>query len=66
MDMPTSFISIILFDEDFKYGNGTKFWGYAGTNTEPLFVKFCNFVQCLALVNNLTFCLSVCLPIITF
>jgi hypothetical protein len=29
MDVPTSFIRIIiLFDEDFKYGDGAKFGGY--------------------------------------
>jgi len=57
MDIPKSFIwMIILFDEAFKYGDGAKFWGYVGTNTEPLCVQFCNFVQCHIFVNYLTYC----------
>jgi hypothetical protein len=37
MDIPTSFISmIILFDEAFKYGDSGKFWGYVAANTESL------------------------------
>jgi len=38
----TRFIKIIiLFDESVKYGDGAKFWGYVGTNAEPLRVLFC-------------------------
>jgi hypothetical protein len=41
MDVHTSFIFvIILFDLALKYGDGTKFWGYVGTNVEPLGVEF--------------------------
>jgi hypothetical protein len=37
MDIPTNFIwIIILFDTVFKYGDGSKFWGYVGINAEPL------------------------------
>jgi hypothetical protein len=32
---------VILFDEDYKYGDGAKYSSYVGTNTEPLFVEFC-------------------------
>jgi hypothetical protein len=42
---------IVLFDEAFKYGDGSKFWGYVGTNTEPHYVEFCSFVQYLMFVN---------------
>jgi hypothetical protein len=36
MDIPKSFIWItVLFDKDFKYGDGAKFLGYVGTNAEP-------------------------------
>jgi hypothetical protein len=39
MNIPTSFIwIIILFDEAFKYDEGVNFWGYVGTNAEPLCV----------------------------
>lgn len=33
----------VLFDEAFKYGDGAKFWGNAGTNAETLYtvLKFC-------------------------
>jgi hypothetical protein len=56
-DKPTSFISVvILFDEAFNYGDGDKFWGYGGTNAEPLCVEFCNTVWCLSSVNYLTCC----------
>jgi hypothetical protein len=54
MDIPTSFIWIILFDTVFKYDNGAKFLGYVGINTEPLCVEFCNFVQWNIFVNYLT------------
>jgi hypothetical protein len=37
----------ILHDEAFKYADGANFLGYGGTDTEPLCVEFCNFVQCL-------------------
>jgi hypothetical protein len=47
MDLPTSLIWIvILFDEIFKQGDGAKYWAYVETNSEPLCVEFCNFVQC--------------------
>jgi hypothetical protein len=37
MDIPRTFIwIIILFHEVFKFGDGVKFLGYAGTNAEPL------------------------------
>jgi hypothetical protein len=35
MDTSTSFISIFFFAEAFKNGNGSKFWSYIWTNTEP-------------------------------
>jgi len=39
MDIPTSFIWIIIFfDGDFEYGGGSTFWGYVGTNAGPLSV----------------------------
>jgi hypothetical protein len=46
MNIPTSFIWIIFFHAASEYGNGSKFWGYVGTNAEPFCVQFCNFVQC--------------------
>jgi hypothetical protein len=52
--MPTSFISIILFDKAFKYGSGAKFLGYVGTNTKPLCIKFYGFMQCHIFINCLT------------
>jgi hypothetical protein len=56
MGMNTGFIwDIILLDEDFKYGDGTIFWGYVRTNTEPLCVEFCNFAQCHILMNYFKF-----------
>jgi hypothetical protein len=42
------------FYEGFKYGDGTKFWGYVGTRTEPLCVEVCNFEQCCIFINFLT------------
>jgi hypothetical protein len=37
MNIPTSFIWIIIFlDRAFEYGGSSKFWGYVGTNAEPL------------------------------
>jgi hypothetical protein len=43
MNIPTSFIwIIILLDEVLKYCDGVRFWGYVGTNAEPLSVEFCN------------------------
>jgi hypothetical protein len=55
MDIPISFIwIIILFDAVFKCDDGAKFWGYVGINAEPLYVEFCNFVQCHIFVNYLT------------
>jgi hypothetical protein len=38
----------------FKYDDGAKFWGYAGTNAEPLCVELCTLVQCKTFVNYLT------------
>jgi hypothetical protein len=39
MDMPTTFIRIIIFfDEDFKYGDGEKLWDYVGAITKPLYI----------------------------
>jgi hypothetical protein len=29
------YLSIVLFYEAFKYGDGEKFRGYVGTNAEP-------------------------------
>jgi hypothetical protein len=60
MVIPVSFIwIIILFDTVFiKYGDGAKFWGYVGTNAEPLRIEFCNFVQCHIFVNYLTFAVN--------
>jgi hypothetical protein len=55
MDVPTSWIwIIILFDAVFKYGDGSKFWGYVGINAEPLCVELCNFVHWHIFVNYLT------------
>jgi hypothetical protein len=55
MDIPTSFIWIIIFsDRALEYDKSVKFLGYVGTNTEPLCVEFCNFVQCHTYVNYLT------------
>jgi hypothetical protein len=54
MDIPTSFVWIILFDETFKYGGGANSLGYIGTNVELLCVEFYNFVQCHIFINNLT------------
>jgi hypothetical protein len=46
MDISESFIwNIHLFDEAFKCGHGVRVWGNVGTNTKPLCVEFCNFVQ---------------------
>jgi hypothetical protein len=66
MDITTSFIWIIaLFDKAFNCADGVKFWGYVGTNAEPLCVEFSNFVQCHMAVNYLTFCLCVGVNYIT-
>jgi hypothetical protein len=47
MGISTRFIWIvILFDEIFKYGEDTKYWGYVETDIESLYVEFCNFVHC--------------------
>jgi hypothetical protein len=46
MDNPTTFMSLLIFfDEASMYGDGAIFWGYVGTNAEPLCTKFCNFKQ---------------------
>jgi hypothetical protein len=45
MDIAPSFIRIMaLFDEGFYYADGVKFFGFVGTNAEPLCAEFCNFV----------------------
>lgn len=36
----------LRFNRYFLDGYGAKFWGFVGTNSEPLFVEFRNFVQC--------------------
>jgi hypothetical protein len=36
MDINTTFIWVIFFDGDFKYGGGSTFWGYVGTNADLL------------------------------
>jgi hypothetical protein len=41
-----SYLIIILFDRAFKYDNSADFWRYVETVSEPLYVEFCNFVQC--------------------
>jgi hypothetical protein len=46
----TCFEYLILLCEGFKYGDGAKCWGYDGTDTEPVCVEFCNFLQCHILV----------------
>jgi hypothetical protein len=57
MDIPTSFIWIIIFfDGDFEYGVGSAFWGYVGTNAELLGVEFYNFVQCHIFASYLSCC----------
>jgi hypothetical protein len=61
MDITISFIwIIILFEAVFKYGDGEKFWGYVGINTEPLSVEFCNFVQCHIFINYLLYFIHLC------
>jgi hypothetical protein len=30
------YMNNFLFDKAFNYGDGTKFYGYVGTNSEPL------------------------------
>jgi hypothetical protein len=53
--LSTSFILIIIFfDGVFEYGGDSKFWGYVGTNTELLWVEFCNFVQSHMFVSYLS------------
>jgi hypothetical protein len=39
MDTPTS------FGEALKYCDGSTYSDYVGTNAEPLYIEFCNFVQ---------------------
>jgi hypothetical protein len=57
MDIPTSFIWTIIFvGGAFKYGGGSKFWGYVGKNAEPLCVVSCNFVHCHAFLNDVSYC----------
>jgi hypothetical protein len=44
MDIPTTFIWIIIFfNRAFEYGN-ISMWDYVGTNAELLCVELCNFV----------------------
>jgi hypothetical protein len=39
MDITKNFIwTIIVFDEDFKYGDGVNFLDYVETNSEPLYI----------------------------
>jgi hypothetical protein len=46
MDIPTSFIWIIIYVERaFEYDEGAKFWGCVGSNAERLCLELCNFVQ---------------------
>jgi hypothetical protein len=55
MDIPTSYIWIIIFfDRAFEYGGGSKFWGYVGTKAESLCVEFYSFVQCRTFVKYLS------------
>jgi hypothetical protein len=62
VDPPTSCSGIIAFVwRSFKNGGGVKFWGYGGTNAEPLRTGFCSFVQCRILLN----CWSPCLSLLT-
>jgi hypothetical protein len=57
MDIPTKFISIIIFfDEVFKYGDGAKVVGCGGTKAESFYIEFCNFMQCNTFVNYLNCC----------
>jgi hypothetical protein len=44
MHTPTFVWIITLFYEVFKYGDGTKFLVYVGTNAGPLCVKFWNII----------------------
>jgi hypothetical protein len=44
----------MLFNEAFEYGDGAKFRGGVGTNSDPLSVQFGNFVQCHILVSSVT------------
>jgi hypothetical protein len=53
MDIPTSFIWMIIFLD--KACNGATFWGSVGIHAEPLCVEFCNFVQCHIFVNSVTY-----------
>jgi hypothetical protein len=59
MDISKCFVEITIFIvEDFKYDDSVKFWGCIGAKAVPLYVEFCNFVQCIILVNYKT--LSIC------
>jgi hypothetical protein len=40
------YLNKFLFDTIFKYGDGAIFSGYVGTNSEPLCVDFCIFLEC--------------------
>jgi hypothetical protein len=56
MDIPTSFIRIIIFfHRAFEYGRGSKVLGYVGTNAELLCVEFCSSVQCHIFGSYLSF-----------
>jgi hypothetical protein len=48
------YLNHCFFYEAFKYKDGAKFWGYAGTNVEPLCTEFCNFTKCHIFANYLT------------
>jgi hypothetical protein len=47
MGMPTNLFGIIIsFDGASEYGDDVTFLDYVGTKAEPLYLEFCNFVQC--------------------
>jgi hypothetical protein len=56
IDILTIIIWITLFDEAFKNDDGAKFLGYVLTDSELLWVEFCNFVKCYIFENHLTRC----------
>jgi hypothetical protein len=39
----------VIFDEAFKYGDGTKCWGCVVKISESLFVEFCNLRNVISL-----------------
>jgi hypothetical protein len=74
MGIPTSFISVVTsLDEAFIYGGcGVIYWGYAGTNTQPVCIEECNFVQCNVFPERgkwdlwSNYSVYLCVPLITF